>query len=698
MRMIAPTEFMHTLLLACLAMLGASAAAPVSAASIDVWKIQSSEIDPEDYFGITVANGMIGLKSSPHPFQTSSMLMQGVYHRGHENFDVLLPIFNAANLSLAIDGVSIDQASQVAGFRQSLDMKRGALTTTFDYQDKAEVRYTWYALRQLPYTVLVDVTVSARQDISIAPTIAPEAPAMGPEVPKGASPVEYTDRSFKDHNTPAIPLEMLAASTRSPSGDVLQAVSHAFLLDEGADRPKVEHAVDAGGRHALTFTRRIGKGKTYRFTALASVMTSEQTSNPANDVDRLTIFAALVGRDQLLQQHDRAWGELWRSSITVEGDDEAQRDINAMLYHLYAFTREGGAPALSPMGVSGPGYHGHVFWDTETWMFPVLLTLQPEIARSLLEYRYQRLDAARRNAFARGQRGAMFPWESSRSGHEDTPLCCLSGVMQDHITADVGIAAWQYYQVTRDRTWLKERGWPLLQATADFWTSRVERNGPGRYDIRNVVGAAEDQKNVDNEAYTNAAAKENLRAAIEAARVMGVEPNPDWQTVRDNIPILRFPDGTVQANSRYHDQTLTLPEVLFLAYPLREMSDPAEIRRHMALSKVSTQPGLAGSVFMTLSARLGSPDEAYALFRAGHRSLQRPPFEVLAEHTESKDVYFATGAGGLLQAMLFGFGGLEMTDQGLVQGKGALPEKWRSLTLTGIGPEKKTIVIKGGSR
>ena len=169
------------------------------------------------------------------------------------------------------------------------------------------------------------------------------------------------------------------------------------------------------------------------------------------------------------------------------------------------------------MGLSGLGYNGHVFWDADLWMFPALLVLHPEMAKSMIEYRYERLDAARKNAFSHGYKGAMFPWESAGSGVEETPVWALSGPFEHHITACVGLAAWNYYCVTQDKEWLKEKGWPIISATADFWASRVERNGPGHYDIKNVVAADEWAENVDNNAFTNGAAKVLLQHATEAA-------------------------------------------------------------------------------------------------------------------------------------------------------------------------------------
>ena len=241
-----------------------------------------------------------------------------------------------------------------------------------------------------------------------------------------------------------------------------------------------------------------------------------------NEAERLTIYAKLEGRDRLVNFHNKAWDDLWKSDIVIEGDEQSQQDIHSMLVSsLFILQEKALLLSPSPMGLSGLGYNGHVFWDTELWMFPSLLVLHPEIAKSMVEYRYQRLEAAKRNAFANGFKGAMFPWESAETGVEETPVWALSGPFEHHITACVGIAAWNYYCVTQDKNWLRERGWPILSATADFWASRVERNGPGKYDIKNVVAADEWAENVDNNAFTNAAAKSNLQNATEAAKILG---------------------------------------------------------------------------------------------------------------------------------------------------------------------------------
>src|SRR5205814_1223507 len=150
--------------------------------------------------------------------------------------------------------------------------------------------------------------------------------------------------------------------------------------------------------------------ETYSFSVVSSATSTANFGDPVNEAERLTLFARLEGTQKLLQRHKEEWDKLWQSDIVVSGDLNVQRDIRFALYNLYAFVREGTGYSLSPMGLSGLGYNGHVFWDTELWMYPPLLMLQPQIARSILDYRFNRLAAAKRNAFSHGYRGAMFPW------------------------------------------------------------------------------------------------------------------------------------------------------------------------------------------------------------------------------------------------------------------------------------------------
>jgi len=416
-----------------------------------------------------------------------------------------------------------------------------------------------------------------------------------------------------------------------------------------------------------------------------------------NEAERMTIFAKLEGRERLIQFHQKAWNDLWKSDIIVDGDDQSQQDIHSMLYHLYSFVREGTALSPSPMGLSGLGYNGHVFWDADLWMYPALLVLHPEMAKSMMEYRFERLDAAKRNAFNHGFKGAMFPWESAGTGVEETPVWALSGPFEHHITACVGLAAWNYYCVTQDKEWLKEKGWPLLKETADFWASRVERNGLGKYDIKNVVAADEWAENVDNDAFTNAAAKANLQNATAAAKILGVTADADWMNVADNIPILKFSDGVTKEHATYRDTGIKQADVNLLAYPLKETTDPIQIKKDLEFyeKRVPNEgtPAMTQAIFTLLYSRLGDGEKAYHWFKDAYVPNLNPPFNVIAETKGGTNPYFATGAGGIIQSVVMGFGGLEITPNGVTQIKSSLPKQWKKLTITGVGIEKKTFAV-----
>ena len=658
------------------------------AQSTDTWTIHTGAIDPSNYYGVTVANGMIGLISSSDPFKAKDVVLNGAFDLyGRGRVSNILKTFNFVNLYLDINGARIENFRQVTHLQQTLDMRRACLTTQFDYKDEASVSYTWYSLRQLPYTALVDVTITARKDIEIVPASVMEAPDMLKDV----------QNYYNEIDRPHVRISLLTSTAKSPTGKLLMAASNSFLFDEPhGSEPAVIHEMWDNSMHLLKFKKKLPAGSTYHFSVVGSTLTSAHNDDPLNEAERLTIFAALQGSRRLIDFHTNAWEELWKSDIIIDGDDSTQRNIRLMLYHLYSFAREGTAYSLSPMGLSGLGYNGHTFWDTEIWMYPALLLLQPTIAASLMEYRFQRLATARQNAASHGYKGAMFPWESAASGNEETPVWALSGPFEHHITADVGIAAWNYYCVTQDKNWLREKGYPLLQATADFWASRVERNGPNHYDIKNVVAADEWAENVDNNAFTNAAARANLQYATEAARLLGLSPDPDWMVVHDNIPILHFPDGTTREHAAYNGEKIKQADVNLLAYPLKEITSAAAIRKDLDYyePRVGEGPAMTHAIFSILYERLGLPEKAYRDLKGGYTPNLRPPFGVMAETATGNNPYFATGAGGMLQAMLNGFGGLEITPGGVTQLKTRLPAAWKSLRITGIGPGKTTYMIK----
>jgi len=657
--------------------------------SQDPWKLTVPSVNPSNYYGVTVANGMIGIVSSPEPFKVKEVVLAGAYDQyGRGRVSNFLRSFNLLNMQLGIDGRNIS-AAEVSNMKQELDMKKASFTCSFDYSDKATVTYSYYSLRHLPFTVLMDVTIQAKKDILINAASIMEAPDALKDV----------QNYYNEIDRPHVTISLLTSSAKSPTGKLLMCASNTFLFSEKhGEEPRVIHEMWDNNMHLMKFNKTLKAGNTYRYSVAGSSITSAHHDDPLNEAERMTIFAKLEGRDRLLSFHGKAWDELWKSDIQIEGDPQAQQDIHSMMYHLYSFVREGTDYSPSPMGLSGLGYNGHVFWDTELWMYPALLVLQPAMAKSMVEYRFNRLAAAKKNAFSHGYKGAMFPWESAATGVEETPVWALSGPFEHHITACVGIAAWNYYCVTQDKEWLKEKGWPILKETADFWASRVERNGPGKYDIKNVVAADEWAENVDNNAWTNAAAKAVLNYATEAAALIGIKADADWMHVAQNIPILKMENGVTREHATYQGEGIKQGDVNLLAYPLKEVSDPKQVLKDLEYyeTRVPNEgtPAMTQAIFTLLYARLGNADKALKFFKESYEPNLNPPFRVIAETKGGTNPYFATGAGGILQSVLMGFGGIDITPKGLTQIKSVLPKHWKKLTFTGIGPDKKTFVVQ----
>lgn len=659
---------------------------PASAANHvpDGWCIETQS--RENYNGVTLANGRIGLVSGADLFAVSEIVLNGVYDReyaGGVSRLVRAPLYTG--LQLKIEGHPVDHAA-VSHWKQCLDMRHASLTTSVQYHG-VRIEYTLRALRNLPFMSLGEIAITPDKDVDIE------------LVNKVSFPEELRDGKshFKMMRDAEAYMPVLVAEAESLTGMQQLATCSAFLFEPGtvgeADTRKVK-----GEEGNASFSKRLKKGETFRCALVGAACSLRDFADPKGEAERMVVFALRQSAAYLIEGHNVHWDDLWKSDIVIEGCPEDQQDVRLALYHLYSFQRKGSRLSIPPMGLSTvKGYNGHVFWDAELWMYPPVLLLNQDLAKAHIDYRSDRLAKAVQRAETFGYQGAMYPWESDDYGEEATPTWCLTGTFEHHITADIGIAFWNYYRVTRDKEWLREEGYPVIRRVADFWVSRVSRNEDDSYSIKNVVGADEYAPNVDDNAFTNGAAKVALTNAVKAARVLQVQPDERWEKIADGIRFHYMNDGTMMEHSRYQGEMIKQADVNLLAYPLGIVTEPEAVKRDLAyyeekIDKVNG-PAMGSAILSVFHARLGDAEEAYRLFKKSYIPNRRPPFGVLSESPASNNPYFATGAGGMLQAVLYGFGGLELTDNGVEQRTPVLPKAWKSLTIKGVGMEKKDIII-----
>ncbi|MBW4359553.1 glycosyl hydrolase family 95 catalytic domain-containing protein [Flavobacterium taihuense] len=644
----------------------------------DEWHLYANS--RENYFGVAMANGKIGIVTDDTPLKTKEIILNGVYDGSPENgISRIVRGIEFLNLHLILENQEV-KSDNISNWSQVVNMKEGTSTTSFSFKEMANIDYTILANRAVPYSAMAIIEITPNKDIEVTAN-------NYMTVPDELKDAKSQFRVLKDNQ---YLMPVFGTTAKTLTGKYTVSASTTFLFD-GENESLKQTGNEVG------FTKKLLKGKKYRFAIAGGICTSRDFNDPLNESERQPIYALQQGIDNLLNRHKQAWLELWNTGdIQIDGDLDAQQRVRFALYNLYSFNRPETRQSIAPMGLSSQGYNGHIFWDSELWMYPTLLALQPDMAKSCLDYRSDRLEKAKQKATIYGYKGAMFPWESDDTGEEATPTWALTGIFEQHITADVAIAFWNYYSYTQDKVWLKNE-YKVLKETADFWVSRVVNNDDGSYSILNVVGADEYAQHVDDNAFTNASAIEALKNTIKAAAILNEPVNPMWIEVSNKL-IIHSENGITQNYKGYKGQTIKQADVNLLAYPLHVITDRKQIEKDLDYyaEKIDKKdgPAMASGVLSVLYARLGDKDKAYAYFVKSYLPNSRPPFGVFSESANSNNPYFATGAGAMLQAVIYGFGGVEQTDKGLQYNKGLLPKQWKSLTIKGIGVDNRTITIK----
>jgi kojibiose phosphorylase len=476
--------------------------------------------------------------------------------------------------------------------------------------------------------------------------------------------------------------------------------------------PGVEHAVGLAAEVPLTWTK---------FVALVPEF---DDAEPVAAARASAAGSRLAGWDALAAANAAAWADFWDDAdVTIDGDPEAQLAVRFSIFQLAiaapAFTDRASIGAKT---LSGYGYRHHVFWDTELFMLPLFSYTRPGVAANMLRYRWHGLPGARAKAAGNGYRGAQFPWESAETGEEVTPtwvpdpddrsalIRIWTGDIEIHITADIALAIVQYLQVSGDERFLLDHGAEIILDGASFWASAAQLEDDGHYHFRNVVGPDEYHDRVDDNAFTNQLAAWHLRTAADLADRLAADSPvrwselaaqldldaasaSGWRDVAARIHLARDPQtGLIeqfegyfaltdpdQAELRDPSRTLSMqqihgiegvsrtqslkqPDVLMLAYLLPELFDERGLRANYDYYDPRTDHELGSSLGPAISAiiacRAGDP-------QAGYQHFRRAASADLADvRNNASDGIHGASAGGLWQAVVFGFAGLGVTDDG----------------------------------
>lgn len=469
------------------------------------------------------------------------------------------------------------------------------------------------------------------------------------------------------------------------------------------------------------------------------------------------------GYETLLEESKKVWEKIWKKQdIQIDSkEDDAQIAVRFALYHLQIMVRrEDNRVGIGAKALSGEGYKGHSFWDTETFIFPYFQMAEPETARTLLEFRYKGLYGARKKAIENGYKGAMYPWEAAWVSdgevtpyvigvnvHTGEPMICLTGVIEQHITSDIIFALWQYYAATDDQDFMDRYGYEMTIETARFWNSRlewIEENN--RYEIRDVIGPDEYKEHVDNNAYTNYMAHENMRLAAQVIACIRDEKKDIYgkmqklmqeegtsleqleEELKDKMKKLYLPqsdektgiipqfdgyfdlkeiDLSVYKNASvvgtvFHDysgedvqgmQAGKQADIVELLYQMEDITTPDNKAKNYVYYEARTlhDSSLSKAIHSITACDLGMEKEAYDMFMSA-------ALTDLGQEMKSSDAgIHSANMGGVWQDVVMGFGGIRIRD-GHLRIAPNCPKQWEKFTypLYWKGNELHITVCKDG--
>jgi kojibiose phosphorylase len=497
--------------------------------------------------------------------------------------------------------------------------------------------------------------------------------------------------------------------------------------------PESVKSTVSGLRPSVSTQVQLEKDGQATFDKFTAIYTSRDTDDPLNAAKAKLTQAVARGYDTLFDDHIAAWEKHWQNSdIEIEGDEQAQLSVRFTTYHvLIAAPQHDDDVNIGAKTLSGLGYKGHVFWDTELFILPPITLTQPKIARNLLIYRYKRLEGARHKAKVNGYEGAMYPWESTDTGEETTPqwtdpfpdgsrIRIWTGDNEQHISTDIAYAILQYWQWTGDDDFFIQHGAEIVLDTAVFWGSRAEDKN-GRYELSNQIGPDEYHENIDNSVFVNRMVVWHLEQALKVLDWLKINAPTDaerlttaldltqerlghWEGIiarmyipfdtekqihiqfdgffdLEYIPVPNYEPrvggmwGMIGHKRALQSQVIKQADVVMLMSLIGDQVGSPEVMLNnwnTYYPRCDHGSSLSPAVHARVASRLGLADEAYHMFE--HAAM----IDLHDNKGNVRDGIHGAASGGLWQAVVFGFCGLHIKD-GELKLDPRLPEHWKQV-------------------
>jgi alpha,alpha-trehalose phosphorylase len=516
----------------------------------DPWRIVEHAYNPayvpqtETLFAL--GNGYLGIRGSfdeGEPVYAPATLLNGFHetwpiiypehaHGLAKHGQTIMPVPDGTGMKLFVDEELISCTnSEVLSFERVLDMRSGTMSRTVVYQlghnrriTVTSTRFVSFAHRHLAgvrYQVTADhpARVTLASSLSV-PAMPAEEPILDPRQSRALPPMQLVEdltddgRVVRVHRTTGSDLAVVSAMAHA----IGRRVARDVRVETTPETAQVILELDLRADGPVTITKWLSysHGELSRIPEL--ITRAEATVTRARD----------AGWPALLAEHQQVLESFWADSeIRFEGAVSGQKALNFCVFQLLQATWRSDGRGMPAKGVTGVGYEGHYFWDTEAYVLPFLIHTAPDVARSLLMHRIRMLPAARVRAREVGCAGALFPWRTI-SGEEASAFYA-AGTAQYHLNADIAYALTQYVHLTRDTDLLFRYGAELLAETARMWAAlgRFSDHHDGQFIINKVTGPDEYSTVVDNNLFTNLMAAGNMSAAADAV-----------EQVRDEAPLL----------------------------------------------------------------------------------------------------------------------------------------------------------------